>query len=85
MLDVKELTSEIENIVQAHSGGVKFIELTSELLEKYYTAKMLADTEALSVDKILEAVKASAKLKILNYSYWMTPDFNREKLFIYTP
>lgn len=67
-------------IVNDHSGGVKFLELITDMTTKYReNFQPICDNFA---DRVEEIIRASDKVKILDYTYQA---LNRAKMFIYTP
>lgn len=68
------IESLIMEIVESHSGGIKFTELITELVAMGYRPS--------SPEEVEEAVKGMSGLKILEYTWHA---MNRTKMFVYTP
>jgi hypothetical protein len=74
------LSKKIHEIVEEHSGGLKFTELMSKVVDWWIFEK--GDPNLDLVQKVEKDVRKSKKLKILIYT---AHRWNREKMFIYTP
>lgn len=73
------LNDKILEIVNQHSGGIKFTELIVHLTKWVYESKLKL---SLDPEYIISVIKATSGLEILHYTW---KQCNREKLFIYTP
>jgi hypothetical protein len=71
------LEEQIVQIVHKHSGGIKLVELVCELSAENKAPPQLEEIEA--------AIESSNKIAVLRYSYHMSEDLSREKMFVYTP
>lgn len=70
----------IVKVVNDNSGGVKFIDLITELMTTYRSEfEPITDDFA---DQIEAIIRNSNCLKILDYTYLV---LNRSKMFVYTP
>lgn len=75
-------------MVQQSSGGIKFVELITKLMmranenkESWGTLmKRVSDAEWLE-----EAIEEMDQVEILRYSWQLSGELSREKMFVYTP
>lgn len=72
----KQIQDEILKIIDDHSGGMKFLELLTELISR----AAHKDPEG-----ILRLCKKHPKLKVLEYSMILGPKMVRVKYFVYRP
>jgi hypothetical protein len=74
------LHDKIKIIVNENSGGIKFVELLSELLTRYHD--IFEEQDNGEFPTIVEhVIRASTDLKILDYT-WL--QMERAKMFVYT-
>lgn len=81
LFGASELHGAIVEIVNDYSGGIKFMELVTTLIDRYREHLSRSDKKNLPevVEKI---VRESDDLKVLEYTM---KTLNRMKLFVYTP
>ena len=75
MYKKNKVENAIRNIVNEHSGGVKFTELIVEIVSKKYL-------DIKNPDEIEKVIREMEDVKILDYT-WKSMD--RAKMFVYTP
>jgi len=75
MYKKNKVENAIRNIVNEHSGGVKFTELIVEIVSKKYL-------DIKNPDEIEKVIREMEDVKILDYT-WKSID--RAKMFVYTP
>lgn len=71
------MQQEIKRIVDENSGGLKFTKLISEMVA--------AKEGRVDPDVLLEMVEGMDELQVLRYSWHLSGELAREKIFIYTP
>ena len=81
-MKIGELKKLILEIVEDHSGGLKFIELLAELISKMYESNESKQIELLTPEFIEETIRKMPELKILKFTF---KNLKREKMFVYTP
>ncbi len=75
-------------IVQQSSGGIKFIELMTKLMTRAMDRKEDFGTVLKRVtdgEWVEQTIEEMDDIKILRYSWQLSGELSREKLFIYTP
>lgn len=72
-----KMNNDIKRIVHEHSGGMKFTELVSEMIS--------LKQGRIDPDVLLGTVEAMDDVEVLRYSWHMTGEMSREKIFVYTP
>lgn len=78
---MQNLEQIILDIVNNHSGGIKFTTLIADLVSKHKEHEIDIDCVHFP-DQVEQAIRNSSKMKILDY---MWTDMNRAKMFVYTP
>ena len=77
-MDKKEkIQNAVREILEMHSGGIKFTELITEIVAYNYFRPGEMDA-----DEIEKAVREMEGVKVLDY-VWKS--LNRSKMFVYTP
>lgn len=68
-----ELEKFIRNIIDENSGGLKYMDLLSQVVRSSHREQ---------ADKLEEIISKMEGIKVLNYTWHR---LSREKMFIYTP
>lgn len=77
-LSEKDIHDEIVNVVDEHSGGIKFVELICVLSSHF--GRDINDFRGLP-DYVEKMCRESKTIKVLDYS---SRKLNRQKMFVYT-
>ncbi len=80
-----ELREAILQAIQANSGGMKYTALATQLVSKLYRQNRTRSPDLDRIDEVLKALQEEGVIGILEYTWHMSPDVQREKQFIYTP
>lgn len=75
----------VNNILEAHSGGIKFIELLMELLVSHYNNHEISEFNAEDDNNIPEVIlKEISRIQGVGILEYLSKPLNRTKYFIYT-
>lgn len=86
MLTTQQIKELVAEIIQANSGGMKFLELTVRFAEEASKRYAINLSDIPDFHRVFEQyIRNMPELKILDYGYQMTSGVCRGKMFVYTP
>lgn len=71
-------------ILQENSGGMKYLEFLACIITEIHEGKLDLSLEA-TPDQIELLLRQHPNIHVLTYSWHMSPETAREKMFVYTP
>ena len=80
-MDANALAEMVDEIVAENSGGVKFAQLHADILERWHTRT--GAFPDMTAEELQAFIAAMPGVDLLYYSFKMSPDMYREKIFIY--